>query len=78
MSDTATCPDPKVGLPEGSIIEGEIRIVSYFNEQGEEMYAFSRSHDLVVSRVIGLVEMVKTVMVHELVHSYEGDYEEDE
>jgi hypothetical protein len=76
MDDTL-CPDPTVGLPEGSVIEGEIRIVSYIDEDGDEMYGFARTQDMVASRVIGLLEMVKVIVVHELVHSYSDD-EEDE
>ena len=73
--DTSECADPGANLPEGSVIEGEIRIVSYIDEQGDEMYAFARSPDIVVSRVLGLLEMVKVSVAHELVHSYD---EEDE
>jgi hypothetical protein len=69
--------DPAEGLPEGSVLEGEIRIISYLDEDGDEMYAFSRTADLATSRVISLLEMTKIIVAHELVHSYDEEDEEE-
>lgn len=69
--------DPSQGLPEGSVAEGEIRIISYINDEGESMYAYSRSPDMALAHIIGLLEMVKLHISHELIHSYDEEEEDD-
>jgi hypothetical protein len=73
------CGDPKDRIPKGSVIEGEVRIVSYLDpDTMHEMFAFAVSPSLPTSRSIGLVDNVKAIIQHDVLHEYLEEDEEDE
>ena len=63
-SESYRAADPAADLPEGSVPEGEVRILSYIGEEGESLYAFTCSEGMQFSNVIGLLEMVGHHLAH--------------
>lgn len=46
-------------IPDGTIVTGEIALVSYLNEEGKDMWAVGIGADMSQSQIIGLLEMAK-------------------
>lgn len=69
MSETA-CKDPATELPEGCVVEGEVRIISYINPDGNDMFAYARSEDMSTPQIISLLDVVHEIVLHDLMHSY--------
>jgi len=76
MDEITVCPDPKERIPEDSVVEGEIRLISYIDSDSmSEMFAFSVSEGFPTSRTVGLLDIVKAIVQHDILHEY---IEEDE
>lgn len=77
-NDLAMCPDPAEGLADDCLIEGEIRVVAYLDGDGEEMYGFAVTDGFPVSKTLGLLEIVKNIVAHQLLHAYMDEERGDE
>jgi len=79
MDDLTFCPDPNTMIPDDAVVEGEIRIISYLDSEGlNEMFAYTASPGLPRSKFIGLLDTVKNIVQHELMHEYLDDEEDGE
>lgn len=69
---TETKPDwaaPDLDLPESCVPMGEIRVVTYLDEDGEESYGYAISEGMLRSSLIGIL----TYIIHLQQHRAEGD-----
>ena len=57
--------ETSMGLDEGAVVNHTIFIVSYFDAEGQERYAYHTQGDSSVSAILGLVELVKGRMLAE-------------
>jgi hypothetical protein len=55
VTDENFAPSPK--LPDGAFVNAEIRIVSYFNSNGNLMYSVSMGGSMNVAQAIGLLAL---------------------
>ncbi len=81
MSETkpeSICKDPASDLPGGCVVEGEVRIISYISPEGDDMFAYARSPDMSTPQVVSLLDIVHTIVTHDLVHQYMEQDEADD
>lgn len=54
-----------VDVPDGSVVEFGITVVSYLDEEGESMFGFKVHGDPAYSTVVGLLHMVAFELIRE-------------